>query len=430
MAMMYSNEQLNRVLFYGDLVNHPLDNAEGRLVIAAIEAAGVSPEDALRSLPPHLASKARSLLTQSLKLSLELNKLAQRGVNILFAEETPFDRVSAFFELEPILLFALGPSTFLLDETIPIYVSSSSFLDSGGRGILLADRSFDAMLRDKRVTDAVATSKLLILSDAYRIAAHVVDAGMGAQGVSQGVLPQAEPRKLVLISGSRSQKVIPRNVQDSLKAITSQGFGVLIGDSNAGVDNEVIDYLRCPLYRNVCIYTISAKPRIKVEPEWGVKVVEADSSLKPQQRQMVKDRAMGERADWGLAVFNPLETTRYGTLRVSAGTLRNCVQMLLDGKQVKLFYQYEGDMKTRNLKTLKDLEDVIASYQLERVVPTEADLILAQRGVSPSDNPSRIKCEKIRKKYLELLKDEQALRGEKNTAQSGFQMQTALPLYV
>lgn len=59
--------------------------------------------------------------------------------------------------------------------------------------------------------------------------------------------------------GSRFQAAIPKVVHDSLEAIMSSDFNILIEDSDKGVDKEIIDFLRVPLYENVVLYSVSPK---------------------------------------------------------------------------------------------------------------------------------------------------------------------------
>ena len=95
---------------------------------------------------------------------------------------------------------------------------------------------------------------------------------------------------------------------------------------------------------------------------------------------MAKDRAMANDADWGMALFNPIEKNRYGALQVSSGTLRNTIQMLIQGKVVKFFYVFEDEMACHNLKKLDDLESLIASYESEHLSNSEVELILSAKG--------------------------------------------------
>ncbi len=86
------------------------------------------------------------------------------------------------------------------------------------------------------------------------------------------------PTRCIFVSGSRSQAEIPQVVQHSLEAIVEQNFGILIGDSDKGVDRDTIDYLRVPLYENVTIFTIGDQPRVKTETTWRVRKIGADRS--------------------------------------------------------------------------------------------------------------------------------------------------------
>ena len=259
----------------------------------------------------------------------------------------------------------------------------------------------------------VREARALLVSDVLRTCANVRPSlrGAGAQGSSF----QA---RNVFVSGSRSQTLIPKAVQDSLEAIKSQGIGVLIGDSNRGVDREVIDFLRAPLYENVTLFTITSSPRVKAEAEWRVRVIEADSSLKSKQRQTVKDRVMADEADWGMALFDPIQKNRYGSLQVSSGTLRNVVQMLLQGKPVKFFYLYEGEVRSSNLRSCADLESLIEGYRSERLTEQERESVLSARGVPSDADASLVRFQRIMTKYRSLIRCEERIlgRGDRGAA--------------
>lgn len=221
---------------------------------------------------------------------------------------------------------------------------------------------------------------------------------------------ETKSSKKVFISGSRTQEMIPENVQHSLDLIKQQQIKILIGDSEKGVDNEIINYLRlAPKYLEVEIYSIKTKARVKVEEEWELKVIETEKKLKPQEKQMEKDRVMANQADWGLAVFNPITKNRYGAIQVSAGTLRNTIQLLLNKRSVKFFYVYETKVEVVNLKHISELKKVIDSYQEEQLSLEEIEMIGTSKGVKPTDNLAMIKYQKIMQKFLELLKKEETL---------------------
>ena len=153
---------------------------------------------------------------------------------------------------------------------------------------------------------------------------------------------------------------------------------------------------------------------MKVENEWKTKTIFTDSSLKPQEQQMVKDRAMADDADWGLAIFKPITKNRYGAIQVSSGTLRNTIQLLLDKKAVKFFYVFDNKVEVANLKTIADLKSIIEKYKTETLTSNEAAVILSSKGVEKDAEPSIVKYAKINKKFEELLKIEQKLQSDRS----------------
>ena len=172
------------------------------------------------------------------------------------------------------------------------------------------------------------------------------------------------------------------------------------------------------MYENVTLFTISSSPRVKAEAEWRVRVIEADSSLKSKQRQTVKDRVMADEADWGMALFDPIQKNRYGSLQVSSGTLRNVVQMLLQGKPVKFFYLYEGEVRSSNLRSCADLESLIEGYRSERLTEQERESVLSARGVPSDADASLVRFQRIMTKYRSLIRCEERIlgRGDRGAA--------------
>ena len=404
MREAYSEEQKRRIMLRTDLLGEPLNVQESAVFDAAVEqAGGVAP--GLEFMSSDVREKARGLLDRGLKLSLELDKLAQRGISIRFFDGGLPTCMQDYFTGNSPILFLVG-NRDLLEECADVALSLDEFNDAGFTGILIADRPMESLLRDKRVSAGLRASKALVVSDLLRGRARIKS--LDGIGSSDGRI-SGKPQKNVFISGSRSQTMIPPVVRSSLEMIIAQGIGVLIGDSSKGVDNEIADYLRSPLYRHVTLYTIAREPRIAPEPEWDVVTVEVEDSQKAQQRQMVKDRAMADKADWGLALFNPIEKNRYGAIQVSSGTLRNAVQMLLQGKMVKFFYRYEGAMLFENLKTVDDLETVLSSYWKEVLDEKAREIILSAKGVSQDDDPAAVKAQKIIAKFEALRKAEEKL---------------------
>lgn len=234
----------------------------------------------------------------------------------------------------------------------------------------------------------------------------------------------AESTRSVFISGSRTQNQLSQEVLDSIDTIIDQGIKINLGDSNKGVDKEVADLLRLENYQAVEIFTINQKPRIAIEKDWKVRYVHPDDKLNGQEQQMMKDRQMVNDSHWGLAIFDPIKKNRFGALQVSSGTLRNTIQMLLQGKSVKFFYVFENAMRYHNLKGqdgLMQLETLINSYQEEKLTGEETDLILSSRGVNTNDHPATIKRNKILSKFTNLLQSELQLTDSED---SDFQQTT------
>jgi hypothetical protein len=215
-----------------------------------------------------------------------------------------------------------------------------------------------------------------------------------------------ESDKYVFISGSRSQNFIPELVQNSLNLIIKQNIGVLIGDSDKGADSKIIEFFRKHLYENVAVYTIYTRPRVDLEAGWSTRIIRPIGSLGTKQQQTTKDRAMANDAQWGLALFNPIEINRFGSIQVSSGTLRNVIQMLLQNKAVKFFYIFENEVKCRNLKKLEDLESLIYSFRFEHLNRHEIEVIHSANGVSADDSAILIKFRTLMEKYNSLVKKE------------------------
>lgn len=217
----------------------------------------------------------------------------------------------------------------------------------------------------------------------------------------------------VFIFGSRSLAYLPKEFCRSLDRICEQGFDVLVGDSERGADALSLDYLRTwsnVPYPNVTVFTVRTRPRVKVENVWGLEVVPGEPGDTGRALQTAKDRVMGERADWGLAYFNPIEVNRFGNLQVSSGTLRNVVQLLLTRRRVKFFYTYEEGVCVADLSTIEGLEAVVQRYRTERIGDGERAAVLAALTVrerTPRKDVPQVKFEKIDAKLKTLIRSEQ-----------------------
>ena len=104
--------------------------------------------------------------------------------------------------------------------------------------------------------------------------------------------------KTVVISGSRSIKVLPSEAIASINRIMELKFLVLVGDA-PGIDSLVVDYLRAANYRHVHVYYAlfngGGRPRLRYRPyhAFGIRGNYSD-----------RDIQMCWLADYGLAIWD------------------------------------------------------------------------------------------------------------------------------
>ena len=179
----------------------------------------------------------------------------------------------------------------------------------------------------------------------------------------------------IFMSGSREIPYLPEEFRYRIDRIMAEGYDVVVGDSNRGVDARVIEYLAKSRYERVSIYTIHESPRVKGLLEgWTIchvatnceKKVSPDGSVKnARELETEKDKAMGEIADYGLVAWCSAAPNRFGKLSASKGSLRNMHQLLLAGKPVVLYRVEAGGAddgaytECLTLKTLNDLDAVV-----------------------------------------------------------------------
>lgn len=403
---LYNNNQKQEIMLYTDLLDNPLDVDE-KIEISKFSIDQLSNLTNSKDLclTENTKSKISGLLKQGLKLGVELEKLSQRGVKIFFLNKDENNWIIKYFKDKPKILFLLGNENLLKNKKIKVIFNYSDLKESAKEPIVfISDRSFEELLRYNELMKQVSVGNVLLIGDMYNQKSNV----RSTEGTIN--LKKLENKK-VFISGSRTQSMIPESVQNSLELIKKQNIKVLIGDSEKGIDKEIIDFFRLePRYTSVEVFTIKNKPRINVETEWKTRVIQVNSEANSQEKQMEKDRIMAKEADWGLAIFRPITKNRYGAIQVSSGTLRNTIQMLINHKAVKFFYVISSQVKYQNLKSIDDLREVLVQYKNEQLSEEEGREILTSKGIKKSDNPSFIKYEKVNKKFEELLRIETNLK--------------------
>jgi hypothetical protein len=131
----------------------------------------------------------------------------------------------------------------------------------------------------------------------------------------------------VVISGSRSIKVLPQQAIQSLDKIIEQSFEIFVGDA-PGIDSLVQQYLKSKNYQNVVVYHAYQKPRNNA----GFKSEKVDGNYTD------RDKFMCSQADFGLAIWDG----------VSKGTAQNIKRV----KTKVIYVGKVGIIKVANKKTL------------------------------------------------------------------------------
>ncbi|MEY8308478.1 hypothetical protein AAK899_03015 [Erysipelotrichaceae bacterium 51-3] len=451
--MKYTADQKNKILVFSGLASRPLMNTEMKALFEEVSQSDLDAflKDPIQetNIPEGWKERMNELISQSARLSSQLYRLENRGISFWFDLESLPKAAREIMSGKEQLLFMLGNSALLSEGGIPVVSSLAQLAQTPGKAILFVEDGIDPLLHFEAVNVKLKRGNLLAFSPRFQPSPEQLichsqvhnQRSQTMQNIESKSLegksmehnlqnPKPAVRRKVFISGSRSQEAIPKNIQESLEKICKLGIEVMLGDSSKGVDGQIADYLREPLYPYVSIYTVLPKPRIEVEDGWKLQIIEVhDPKLTLQKKQMEKDRIMAAEANFGLAVFNPISVNRYGNLQVSSGTLRNTIQMLLEKKSVKFFYLYEGEMKLADLhhqNGLSALEEVLNRYKEEEFDPEDTDFT---KVTVPKDMTlSELRHQKIMKKYEELKKGEiklrEALKAEKKPEKSAYETLT------
>ncbi len=182
---------------------------------------------------------------------------------------------------------------------------------------------------------------------------------------------------VVFISGSRTIPYLPAEVQARVDNMIDNGLHIVVGDSERGVDNLIVSYLYDRGYINVSIYSVHSKSRIgRLLPDWSFQRIAPDilarqdkngNTTNRRELETYKDRAMCDVCNFALVIWQDTYTNpRFGQTSVSAGSLRNAVQLLLAGKPVTMYHRSEGDMLEedfthREFRSISALEEFVKS---------------------------------------------------------------------
>lgn len=222
------------------------------------------------------------------------------------------------------------------------------------------------------------------------------------------------PEKKFYLFGSPSARELTEDAGRMVRKICRAGYPIVIGDGKSGADRLFRSCLLDSHYQRVTVYSVMQTPRTRKVPSWNsVRIVPDPGIRNGQARQAVKDRAMAETASWGLGIFDPFEVTKKGRLRVSAGPLRDAAQLLLERKGVYFFYRYEGQYKKAALRSMRDLQEIVASYELEHLSADEEAAVRKEAKDLSFESPSQMRSDLIRQRLRDLVLGEM-------THQAGF----------
>jgi len=160
---------------------------------------------------------------------------------------------------------------------------------------------------------------------------------------------------VVFISGSRTIPYLPPEAQARIDNMIDNGLDIVVGDSESGVDSKVVSYLYERRYSSVSVYSIHSTSRIRqLLPGWsfqkitpGIPAREDKNGNITNRRKLetYKDRAMCNLCNFALVIWQDTYTNhRFGQKSVSAGSLRNAIQLLLEEKPVTLYHKSEDDV--------------------------------------------------------------------------------------
>jgi probable addiction module antidote protein len=125
---------------------------------------------------------------------------------------------------------------------------------------------------------------------------------------------------IVFVGGSRHVSRLSSETKDRLKNIIDKGFEVIVGDAN-GADKAVQSYMADADYKRVTVYCSGNEPRNNVG-HWKVSSVVPPKTAKGFQFYAAKDRAMAEKANYGLMIWDGK----------SPGTILNILRLIRRNK--------------------------------------------------------------------------------------------------
>lgn len=103
--------------------------------------------------------------------------------------------------------------------------------------------------------------------------------------------------------GAKAITALPNGVEIELDKIMKWHKHVLIGDCQ-GIDTLVQSYLLVHGYENVTVYCSGTRCRNILNPRWNIKRIAVPVDVTGRAFFAVKDKAMADDADYGLAIWD------------------------------------------------------------------------------------------------------------------------------
>ena len=162
--------------------------------------------------------------------------------------------------------------------------------------------------------------------------------------------------EVVLLAGSLTLRSLPISLETELEVLIASNSEFLVGDAH-GADLLLQEFLKRKAVRSVTVFYSNA---IRNNAgSWVSNFVESNLKSRGKDSHAAKDREMCRLASAGLVVWDGR----------SAGTLANVIDLVEQGKSVKIFYT---DQKSVSLSTRQAVETLCSSTQESQLALTEA----------------------------------------------------------
>lgn len=200
--------------------------------------------------------------------------------------------------------------------------------------------------------------------------------------------------KRVFISGSIAIKTLPASVVQSIEAIESQDFTVLVGDA-PGVDALVQQKLKDDGYKNVLVCCIQEKPRHCLSEHFHVIQVPVDHEIKSERKkQKEKDRYMTQFADYALVLWDGR----------SKGSFNNIIRCIESSKLAKVYLTSEERFLSKEEISTANIAEIHKKHI--GLTLTEMHQRLKQNGRHKFKTPQDLKRYLIDQQFV-VLKDQE-----------------------